>query len=299
MRFIHGMLSIDIHAESDIDSVPSSKCFYNGLSCSVFITSDDDDQNEINETEEVEGPEAEPWILENGINITNLFTEYRQRVEQFVKSEGFIPLESHVQELAALNHILIPKPLQYSKMMKEVFTDKHIKHILNEQVRMSIDLSFDFTSEELMQLNLILKHLINQAQSVCKITTDLLLFSSSLNYEKRRAIIDIVLLILKPSRDPIVDVTDISESELWTIYLDPLLSTIVSDNERNTLLRWLKKQAEDNLLRPDASITLIDQLQVGAHLGFGKVKIIQPTCDKAALCSDSFTFNPSNQRMPR
>lgn len=40
MRFIHGMLSIDIHAESDIDSVPSSKCFYNGLSCSVFITSD-------------------------------------------------------------------------------------------------------------------------------------------------------------------------------------------------------------------------------------------------------------------
>ncbi|EIE80183.1 hypothetical protein G6F46_000888 [Rhizopus delemar] len=145
----------------------------------------------------------------------------------------------------------------------------------------------------------ILKHLINQAQSVCKITTDLLLFSSSLNYEKRRAIIDIVLLILKPSRDPIVDVTDISESELWTIYLDPLLSTIVSDNERNTLLRWLKKQAEDNLLRPDASITLIDQLQVGAHLGFGKVKIIQPTCDKAALCSDSFTFNPSNQRMPR
>ncbi|KAG1626920.1 hypothetical protein G6F44_012313 [Rhizopus delemar] len=194
MRFIHGMLSIDIHAESDIDSVPSSKCFYNGLSCSVFITSDDDDQNEINETEEVEGPEAEPWILENGINITNLFTEYRQRVEQFVKSEGFIPLESHVQELAALNHILIPKPLQYSKMMKEVFTDKHIKHILNEQVRMSIDLSFDFTSEELMQLNLILKHLINQAQSVCKITTDLLLFSSSLNYEKRRAIIDIVLL---------------------------------------------------------------------------------------------------------
>lgn len=99
-----------------------------------------------------------------------------------------------MQELAALNHILIPKPLQYSKMMKEMFTDKHIKHILNEQVRMSIDLSFDFTSEELMQLNLILKHLINQAQSVCKITTDLLLFSSSLNYEKRRAIIDIVLL---------------------------------------------------------------------------------------------------------
>lgn len=31
--------SIDIHAESDIDFVPSSKCFYNRLSCSIFITS--------------------------------------------------------------------------------------------------------------------------------------------------------------------------------------------------------------------------------------------------------------------
>lgn len=95
---------------------------------------EDDDQNEISETEEDKCTEAEPWILGNGINVTNLFTEYRQRIEQFVKSEGFIPLESHVQELAAFNHILILKPLQHSKMMRGVFTDENIKHIINEQV---------------------------------------------------------------------------------------------------------------------------------------------------------------------
>ncbi|ORE02358.1 hypothetical protein BCV72DRAFT_53925 [Rhizopus microsporus var. microsporus] len=246
----------------------------------------EDDQDEINETEEDEGTEAEPWILENGINVTNLFTEYRQHVKQFVESEGFIPLESHVQELAALNHILILKPLQHSKMMREVFTDEHIKHALNEQVRMSIGLSLDFTSEDLMRLNLILKQLTNHTQSIYRITIDILLFSNSLTYEKRRVLIGIALLILKLPRDPIADVTNISESELWSIYFDPLLSAIVSDNERNMLLRWLNKQAEGNLLRPDASITLIDQLQFGAHLGFGEVKIVQPTCDKAALCSD-------------
>lgn len=92
-------------------------------------------------------------------------------------------------------------------------------------------------------------------------------------------------MILKFPRDPIVDVTDISESELWSIYFDPLLSAVFSDNERNTLLRWLNKQTDDSLLRPDASITLVDQLHFGAHIGFGEVKIIQPTCDKAALCS--------------
>ncbi|RCI00817.1 hypothetical protein CU098_006252, partial [Rhizopus stolonifer] len=104
---------------------------------------------------------------------------------------------------------------------------------------MSMNPSLDFTGEELTQLSLVLKHLINQTQSIHKITTDLLLFSNSLSYEKRRVIIGI-----------------------------------------------LNRQAEDNLLRPDASVTMIDQLQFGAHLGFGEVKTIQPTCDKAALFSD-------------
>lgn len=99
----------------------------------------EDDQNEIYEPEEDECTEAEPWILENGINVTNLFNEYYQRIEQFVKSESLIPLETHVQELSALNHILVLKPLQHSKMMREMFTDENIKYIINEQVQMSIE----------------------------------------------------------------------------------------------------------------------------------------------------------------
>jgi hypothetical protein len=84
----------------------------------------------------------------------------------------------------------------------------------------------------------------------------------------------------------IVDIAEISESELWSTYFDPLLSAVISDNERNTLLRWLNKQAEDNLKRPEATVTMIDQLHFGAHLGFGEVKNFQLTCDKAALCND-------------
>lgn len=60
---------------------------------------------------------------------------------------------------------------------------------------MSMNPSLDFTGEELTQLSLVLKHLINQTQSIHKITTDLLLFSNSLSYEKRRVIIGIVMLV--------------------------------------------------------------------------------------------------------
>ncbi|KAI7856631.1 hypothetical protein BDC45DRAFT_533595 [Circinella umbellata] len=208
----------------------------------------EDEQNKINETEEDESVEVEPWIMENGINVTSLFTEYYQRVEQFVKTEGLIPIEPHVQELSALNHILVLKPLQHSNMIREVFTDENIEYITNEQLKTSMNSSLDFTSDELTQLNLVLKHLINQTQSVHNIATNLMVFSNSLDYEKRRVIIGIAML--------------------------------------NTLLRWLNKQAEDDLSRPDASLTMINQLQFGFNLGFGEVKISQPTCDKAALCND-------------
>ena len=132
--------------------------------------------------------------MENGINVTSLFTEYYQRVEQFVKTEGLIPIEPHVQELSALNHILVLKPLQHSNMIREVFTDENIKYITNEQLKTSMNSSLDFTSDELTQLNLVLKHLINQTQSVHNIATNLMVFSNSLDYEKRRVIIGIAML---------------------------------------------------------------------------------------------------------
>ncbi|KAI7887055.1 uncharacterized protein EV154DRAFT_573864 [Mucor mucedo] len=240
----------------------------------------------LKKLKKIESVEVEPWIMENGINVTTLFTEYYKRVEQFFKTEGLIAIEIHVQELSALNHILLLKPLQHSKMIRKVFTDENIKYITNEQLKTSMNSSLDFTSDELTQLNLVLKRLITQTQSVHNIATNLRVFSNSLDYEKRRVIIGIAMLVIKLPKDPIVDITTISESKLWSIYFDPFLSAIISDNERNTLLRWLNKQAEDDLLRPDASFTTINQLQFGFNLGFGEVKISQPTCDKGALCND-------------
>lgn len=68
-------------------------------------------------------------------------------------------------------------------------------------------------------------------------------------------------------------------TELGSLYFDPMLSIIFSDADRHTPLRWLNKQAEEGLLRPDISITMIDQLKFGANLGFGQVKISQAACD--------------------
>ncbi|CAO3657573.1 unnamed protein product [Mucor hiemalis] len=39
--------------------------------------------------------EEEPWILENGINVTSLFTIYFERVRQLIEMEGLIHIETH------------------------------------------------------------------------------------------------------------------------------------------------------------------------------------------------------------
>ncbi|KAL0095620.1 hypothetical protein F4703DRAFT_1825554 [Phycomyces blakesleeanus] len=124
-----------------------------------------------------------------------------------------------------------------------------------------------------MRLNLVLKQLANNSQSIYKVPTDLMLLSSSLTIDKL-------------PRNPIADSADISESKLWDTYFDSFLPANFSDNERSTLLRWLNKHAKVNLIQLETSITLIDQLNFGANPGFGEVKNSKPKCDKATLCGD-------------
>lgn len=77
------------------------------------------------------------------------------------------------------------------------------------------------------------------------------------------------------------------EIELWNTYFDSLLSCIRANSEKSVSLRWFDKICNPNIpMRPDAIISVVDQLQFGCTLGHGEVKISQPTCEKAAVCLD-------------
>ncbi|CAO3698052.1 unnamed protein product [Rhizopus stolonifer] len=74
-----------------------------------------------------------------------------------------------------------------------------------------------------------------------------------------------------PSHD-IKDLSSLSESELYNIYVDPILSAIVSDPEREILLRWTNKTDNETDCRPDATITCTKQMISDHNLIHGKVK---------------------------
>ncbi|KAG2207334.1 hypothetical protein INT47_006808 [Mucor saturninus] len=71
------------------------------------------------------------------------------------------------------------------------------------------------------------------------------------------------------------------------MYFDPLLSALFSDPDKNIILRWSNVTCDESAGKhPDSTISKIQQRDFGPSLGFGEVKVAQPTTDSHALCLD-------------
>ncbi|KAI9335214.1 hypothetical protein BD770DRAFT_332511, partial [Pilaira anomala] len=77
--------------------------------------------------------------------------------------------------------------------------------------------------------------------------------------------------------------TPIHETELWSSLFDPILVALFSDPDRDTFLRCAN---ELNRIQPDAMICSINQLSWDRTIGYGEVKVAEPTPNSAALASD-------------
>jgi hypothetical protein len=76
----------------------------------------------------------------------------------------------------------------------------------------------------------------------------------------------------------------LGESELWNTYHHPLLTSLLSDNQQNIILRWTNKTAENfKQRRPDAVICRMEN-DVNLTLAFGECKLGSATAK--ATCMD-------------
>ncbi|CAO3693175.1 unnamed protein product [Umbelopsis ramanniana] len=79
----------------------------------------------------------------------------------------------------------------------------------------------------------------------------------------------------------------IGETELQSIYFDPMLASILSNPQQNVVLRWAYKNEEASDIRPDAVISTIVQSKYDRPLGFGEVKPGNSSTKKLSLCMDT------------
>lgn len=93
--------------------------------------------------------------------------------------------------------------------------------------------------------------------------------------------------INKLPNTPLNDYKQLSETELWSTYFDPMLSYLISDPKRFIHFRWTDAIPNENgNSRPDSVVSEKKQLAFGSSLGFGEAKIQQGSCSKL-LCLDT------------
>lgn len=83
------------------------------------------------------------------------------------------------------------------------------------------------------------------------------------------------------------DTAQISETEFWNTYFDPLLLLLIADPSKLILLRWINQAAAELAsVHPDAVISERDQMTFGRSYGYEEAKVAEASCDEKGVCRD-------------
>jgi hypothetical protein len=201
-------------------------------------------------------------------------------------------VESHVQQILSLSHILLLKPQQHSPLMVEVFGAETLKAMYKDVVRKLTEQETEFDAEVLMKLTRIAKRLQREEIERDVAVSELHTLAVGCAYGER-AILKAIRNIIE--RVPRISLkSPVGEVELCTNYIDPVLSPIFEDPDCGVFLRWSNKEAPESKQRkltgrakqPDAVICDIDQLSWGSSLGHGEAKIEEEKTNIYSLCAD-------------
>ncbi|CAO3601320.1 unnamed protein product [Absidia cylindrospora] len=129
----------------------------------------------------------DPWFF-RGNNITRMFKDYQSIVQSLVRKHSALPLESYINELAALTHILLLNKHQHSSISKKVFSVELLDDLAVSLVSESMDYSLSMNEQQYMTMAKIINQLSLSNTTREKAFFELTLMSSSMAYGERRLI---------------------------------------------------------------------------------------------------------------
>ncbi|KAG1225604.1 hypothetical protein G6F68_009786 [Rhizopus microsporus] len=146
-------------------------------------------------------------------------------------------IESSVHEILALSNILLLCPGQHSPLCMNVFTEDVISELTKELLSEIMDFNLDMADDACMKLARIINNVESNMQSKDDAELDLLMLGKSLNSFGRSLVRGIMTGMRKLPQMAIKTKKHIGECELFTMYFDPILSALLSDPDKNVLLR--------------------------------------------------------------
>ncbi|KAI8883368.1 hypothetical protein K501DRAFT_184640, partial [Backusella circina FSU 941] len=145
--------------------------------------------------EPAQEPTHHEHIQQDPLNdIQGCFRIFKNEVKRIIQGNQTLKMEEHVQELLLLNNILLLQPLQYSQLMRSVFTDSLLAKIHDEFQKKIEFPDMKFTPAEFMSIVGNIMNLDSGITSVLSTTTGLLQIASKMPYEKQRVIVGLAML---------------------------------------------------------------------------------------------------------
>ncbi|KAI9005823.1 hypothetical protein CLU79DRAFT_824718 [Phycomyces nitens] len=221
------------------------------------------------------------WLI-NKCDVSQLFFELQEEAAQYIEETKEVPLEESVYELMSLQNILLIKPHQYNDRMLDIFGETLLTKVYQQQLGLWVDDCPSFDDEEATSIQEIVSSYMQKHTPLKVATHKLCSLVIEMDHIKTSAINAIRRLMEKlPVVQPLEGCK--SENELCNTYVDPLLDSLLSDPENGVHLRWTNlNDTDEGLERPDSVISIM-QSNWGNNLGYGEVKIEEPTTNKFML----------------
>ncbi|ORE12551.1 hypothetical protein BCV71DRAFT_190842, partial [Rhizopus microsporus] len=195
--------------------------------------------------------------LFNRVNISVLFCQYQVAVRSLVLKHGPLPPEDYCNEVASLFNVFILNAGQHSDIATKVFGDRLLNDLTASLRASSMDYSMDLPDQVYITFASMFADLAMGSATYDDTIVKLIVEGAGLDYGPRRLLRGIANL----------------ETALWSTYFDPILSTLLSDPDRNMHLQWSNSApTERGSARPDAAIYHKQQGSFVGSRGYGEAK---------------------------
>ncbi|KAG2228730.1 hypothetical protein INT48_001164 [Thamnidium elegans] len=261
------LLRTETSQEASEKQAPTSSAFNGNEDCTDFSSVENEEAEAEPQATAIFNPYKDLSRFETAEdgNIYKLFDIYQAEATK-LSNVGLMKIETHLHEILSFTNIII--------LFNHMTNNKKVTSTTNDKFEKII-----------VKMSRVIQAVEDNKMTRSDAELELLNFARRQTYYLSRMIRDInnaYLRILLRMQLPFQKTSYLTRTLI-------LFSSIISDPEKNTLLRWSNKKPEENKdMRPDATITKIQQLKYGYNLGHGEVKTKSSTCDNHALAHDLF-----------
>ncbi|RUS17689.1 hypothetical protein BC938DRAFT_476182 [Jimgerdemannia flammicorona] len=174
------------------------------------------------------------WIV-NNVDVSEKWHFFKEESLKLSNGGGLF-VESHVQQILSLSHILLLKPKQHCPLMVEVFGAELLGAMHNDIMQRLTEQELEFDAEVAIKLTCTIKHLQREEITRDIAVSELQSLMTGRAYEECAILKAIKNIIERVPRATLK--SPVGEVELCTTYIDPVLSPIIADPERGVFLRW-------------------------------------------------------------